>query len=438
MSDDGDRSDDLRRIPRLDAGVTAALVSVSAGLATNSPLLLFLAVAGVVYAAYGYLPTVPEPTVEVERTVSDRSPVPGDDVAVTLTVRNVGDRTLPDLRVVDGVPEDLAVTDGSPRTCTALRPGEETVVEYAVGARRGAHEFTSTTVLSRSVSGTGERSTAVMTETNLHCRTALDAVPVGDQTIHYTGRVTTDVAGSGIEFHSTRAYQPGDPMNRIDWNRLARTGELTTVDYRQERAVTVVVVVDARPEAALAAAADEPDAVDLNAYAAHRAAMSLLEAGNRVGISVFGRRGDWLEPGAGEAHERRVRESIAAAPEAAGHRSTLHRDRRAVDGGRRRPSGDASFRTLREGMPSDAQALVVSGATDSFPVDVARELGVHGHDVTILSPDVTGTRTVGGRLAGLGRAATLSAARDRGARTVDWDPSEPLSLSIARAVEGWS
>lgn len=431
--------DDVRRIPRLDAGVTAALVSVSAGLATNSPLMLFLAVAGVVYAAYGYLATVPDPAVEIERTVSDRSPVPGDDVDVTLTVRNAGDRTLPDLRVVDGVPDDLAVTEGSPRTCTALRPGEEAVVEYAVGARRGTHEFTETTVLCRNVSGTGERSVDVLEETELRCRTALDAVPVGDQTIHYTGRVTTDAAGSGIEFHSTRAYQPGDPMNRIDWNRLARTGELTTVDYRQERSVTVVVVVDARPDAALAAAADEPDAVDLNAYAAHRAAMSLLEDGNRVGVSVFGRRDDWLEPGAGEAHERRVRESIAAAPEAAGRRSTLHRERRAPDGGRRRGSGQgSSFRTLREGMPSDAQALVVSGATDSFPVDLARELGVHGHDVTVLSPDVTGTQTVGGRLAGLDRSATLSAARDRGARTVDWDPSEPLSLSIARALEGWS
>ncbi len=433
MSDDG-----VRRVPRLDAGVTAALVSVSVGLATDTPLLLFLAVAGVVYAAYGYLPTVPEPAVAVDREVSDRSPVPGDDVDVTLTVRNVGDRTLPDLRVIDGVPDDLAVTGGSPRVCTALRPGEETVVEYAVGARRGTHEFGTTTVLSRSVSGTGERATELSVDTELRCRTVLDAVPVGDQTIQYTGRKTTDVAGSGIEFHSTRAYQPGDPMSRIDWNRLARTGELTTVEYRQERAVTVVVVVDARPEAAVASAADEPDAVDLNAYAAHRAAMALLESGNRVGVSVFGRRGDWLEPGAGEAHERRVRESIAAAPATADHRTTLRRDRPAVDGGRQTAGQASSFETLREGMPGNAQALVVSAATDSFPVDLSRELGVHGHDVTVLSPDVTGARSVGGRLAGLDRAVTLSRARNHGARTVDWDPEEPLSLAIARAVEGWS
>jgi len=428
--------DAVRTIPRLDAGVTAALVAVSAGLATNTPAMLFLAVGGVAYAAYGYLTVAPDPTVEIERQVGENSPVPGDDVAVTLTVRNDGDRTLPDLRIVDGVPDDLAVTEGSPRACTALRPGEETTVEYAVGARRGNHEFEPTTILCRSVSGTAERTVRQTAAGEVRCRTVLDTMAVDDQTIQYTGRVTTDTGGSGIEFHSTRAYRPGDPMNRIDWNRLARTGELTTVDYRRERAVTVVVVVDARPEAAVASAPDAPDAVDLNAYAAHRAAMALLEAGNRVGVSVFGRQSDWLEPGAGGAHERRVRESIGAAPAAAEGRSSLFREETAFDGGRR-IVGDDDVRTLREGMPGNAQALVVSAATDDFPVDLATELGVHGHDVTVLSPDVTSGGSVGSRIAALDRTVTLSRVRDREARTIDWDPEEPLSLSIARATEGW-
>jgi len=428
VSDEGD----VRTIPRLDAGATAALVAVAVGLATGTPLMLFLAVAGVAYAAYGYLPTAPEATVELEREVGDRSPVPGDDVTVTLTVRNTGERTLPDLRIVDGVPDDLAVTEGSPRLCTALRPGEETTVAYAVGARRGTHEFGATTVLVRSVSGTAERAVERTAPGEIRCRTVLTEMPVDDQTIQYTGRVTTDTAGGGIEFHSTRSYRPGDPMSRIDWNRLARTGELTTVEYREERAVTVVVVVDARPQAAVARESDAPDAVDLNAYAAHRAATALLEAGNRVGVSVFGRRDDWLDPGAGDAHERRVGETIGAASDRADRDAALF-----GGGGAARSDGGGRLRTLRENLPGNAQVLVVSAATDEFPVGVARELGVHGHAVTLLSPDVTGGRGLGGRLARLDRAVTLSRVRSAGARAIDWEPSEPLSLSIAQAMEGW-
>jgi uncharacterized protein (DUF58 family) len=428
----------VRGVDRLGVGVTAATAAIAVGLATSTPTMLLLAVAGVAYSAYGYLTDVPVPEVALDRTVESTSPVPGDDVAVTLAVENVGDDVLPDLRVVDGVPDDLPVTNGSPRCCTALRPGESTTVEYTVAARRGVHEFGATSLRSRSVSGTDELVTSATVPDDLRCRTALDEMPVTDQTIQYTGRVTTEDAGSGIEFHSTRNYRPGDPMNRIDWNRLARTGELTTIEYRQERAVTVVLVVDARKSAAVAPRPDAPDAVDLNAYAAERAALSLLDAGNRVGITVTGSGGDWLEPGAGEAHERRVRETVQGAPETGDHRSSLHRtgthDRFRHDV---ESDGGMRFQRLREQLPDDAQVLLVSAATDDMPRRLTETLQVHGHSVTLLAPDVTGDDTLGGRYASLQRATTLTSVRRLGARVVDWSPADPLELAVARAVGRW-
>jgi len=61
-------------------------------------------------------------------------------------------------------------------------------------------------------------------------------LPLRGLTTKYHGRVPTDVGGAGVEFHATREYRRGDPVKRIDWNRRARTGELATLELREERA----------------------------------------------------------------------------------------------------------------------------------------------------------------------------------------------------------
>jgi uncharacterized protein (DUF58 family) len=50
--------------------------------------------------------------------------------------------------------------------------------------------------------------------------------------------------GRGIEFLDVRLYQPGDDFRSIDWNVTARTGELHTKQYFEEREQTIVFAVD--------------------------------------------------------------------------------------------------------------------------------------------------------------------------------------------------
>ena len=50
--------------------------------------------------------------------------------------------------------------------------------------------------------------------------------------------------GQGLAFEEVRAYQPGDDVRFIEWNVTARTGVPHIKVFREEREMTVVLVVD--------------------------------------------------------------------------------------------------------------------------------------------------------------------------------------------------
>lgn len=50
--------------------------------------------------------------------------------------------------------------------------------------------------------------------------------------------------GRGMEFNSVREYVPGDEIRSIDWNVTARTGNPYVKTFKEERELTVLLVVD--------------------------------------------------------------------------------------------------------------------------------------------------------------------------------------------------
>jgi len=147
--------------------------------------------------------------------------------------------------------------------------------------RRGEYEFDAVRVRARDPSGARETEAtirAASTVASVPTLPRLDSFPLRSQTVQRVGRVSTSQGGSGVEFHATREYRPGDPLSRVDWNRLARTGELSTVQYREERAATVVAIVDAREQSHVADA-DGESAVEYGVEAAGGVASALLDSG---------------------------------------------------------------------------------------------------------------------------------------------------------------
>lgn len=412
-------------------GVTAfALVALGVGVVTAQSSLLLASAFGIAFAGYGRLTTAPEPELELERTVSDERPEVGETVTVTLTARNVGDRTLPDLRLVDGVPPGLTVEAGTPRLGKPLRPGAEATVSYRVRAGRGAHEFEPAMAISRDVSGASERIDWAETDTTVACEPSLPSrgveFPLRSQTSQYTGRFPADSGGPGVEFYATREYRPGDPLSRIDWNRTARTGELTTVEYRVERTVTVAMVFDAR---STAYAAPEPygqSAVERSVDAARHVYVSLADEGHEVGVGALSPVDCWLPPSRGDQHRVRVREHLATHP-------ALSPD----------PPEDetniyAAVQRLRGRLPADSQVVLFSPLTDQRIVASAIRLDAHGYPTTVVSPDPTAEDTAGHQLAATRRRLRIADLRRRGIPVVDWGGDEDLSHAIVETERRWS
>jgi len=412
-----------RRTGRWRGTLAFALVAGGAGMLARSPGLLLACGTGIAVAAYARIATPPAVALDVERTLSDPDPSPGDEIAVTLTVRNAGEQFLPDVTVVDGVPPELSVAEETPRCATALRAGEAATVSYAVEAELGDHEFEPVTVVARDFSGAAERTTRVECETTVGCSSPLSAtgrVPLRDQTSGHAGRIATDVGGAGIEFYGVREYRPGDPLSRIDWNQRAKTGELTTLEFRESHAATVVVVVDGRETARLAPAPDERSAVARSVEGAGAAVASLLDSGEQVGVAALAPEECWLAPGAGRRHRGRARDLLSSHSALFGSLS-----------GRFLPT--ATEHRLRSRLPDDAQVVLFSPLGDDYASALARRLDAAGHRVTVVSPDPTTDGTPGQLLARVERAVRVSSLRAVGVPVTDWATDESLRLALDRA-----
>lgn len=407
-----------------------ALAATAAGILLGQSVAILAGLAGVGFAAYGRAWTAPDPVLAVERTVSETDPAPGDRVRVTLTVVNESDRLLPDLRFCDDVPAGLEVVEGTPRHTTALRPGKRATVAYECEAVRGRHAFDSLTVATRDVSGASVRWRRVPTdESVVTCRPRYDDLgpALGDMATRLTGRQDVAATGEGIAFHSVREYRRDDPVASVDWNRLAKSGDLATRRFDQPRTVRVVLVVDARRSAYATADADERrPAVDASVHAAAALAGGLLDAGSHVGLAALSPRECWLDPAAGATHRRRIRDRLTTDP-AFGWLPPEPCES---------PDDAASdrFAELLVRLPGDAQVVFCSPLVDDAPVDLARQLLARGHDVHVASPAVTATDAPARRFAALERRLRLDAVRRAGATVREWFPCADSQATEADAT----
>ncbi len=413
-------------------GLTVGLLSAAIGLVTHTTGPFMLGFLAVGYSLTKYLTSAPEPHIEVTRLLASDSPVPGDLVEVELRVTNTGKRPLTDLRVVDGLPSALRIVEGSPAMATSLQPDATASLQYAFRAKRGTYTFDDTKLIARDLGNVWERALGLRLRTRLTVATQLDELALEEQTSQRIGTVKTDRGGSGVEFYSTREYRTGDPLSRVNWNQLAKSGELATIEFREQRSPTVAIVLDQREEARVAPTEAALDGVDLSVYAAEQAFLKLLDGGTEVGLITYGERLTDIEPANDAAQRALVQSRLRVATE----RYAAALGEAAVETAgavyqRLSPEPQA----LEHHVPRNAQVLALSPAIDGFAVETTERLMALGHQVTLLTPSVSGAGTPGSRRARLDRACRLEAIRDEGTRVIDWQPDEPLQIAVARAIE---
>jgi uncharacterized protein (DUF58 family) len=421
------------RPPRWRGAIAAAAVLVVVGLSTETGLLLFAAAVPFCFLAADALSTPPATDgLTATRQVTPTPAAPERAVTVTLSVRNGGDRTLPDVRVVDGVPEDLAVLEGTPRGGDALGPGEELTIRYAVVARRGDHAFDPPRARVRSLGGGARATTPLPTggDATLVCRLDAGAPPIDEYGDRRVGRLAADAPGAGVVFHSVREHRADDSADRIDWRHYAKRGELATTNYERRVAATIVLVVDARARNRVVVAPGHPTAVEVSAYAATHAVADLLARGHDVGVAVLGVDGDgpggvaWLPPAAGGDQRGRAID-ILADLDAAGA------DDAAAAEGHDDERIDA--RALLGALPPGTQVVLASPLLDDATVDAVETWRAADVPVTVISPDVVAENTVSGQQTQLRRRTRLARVQSVGARSVDWRRGTPLAAVLEAA-----
>lgn len=467
---------------RWRGAVLLTFTTAVAGFALGQPLLFVAGAVPLAYVAYDYLSVPPDPDLAFERTVDAETAVPGDEVGVQLEISTESDGVAADVRVVDGVPGPLPVIDGSPRAAVAVPPHGSVSLEYTVRARRGVHEFDDARYQLRSIQG-GHVVTESTTPTGaarLRCLQHLPSFPLPNRTQQYVGRSTSDEGGEGVEFYGSREYQPGDPANRIDWNRLAGTGELTTLVHREERSQSVVFVLDARPAAAVGSGKGTFTGVELGTYAIERGVRALQDDNHSVGLAVIGddsTERSFVPPGGGTSTREQIqyvlsrvgpfvanaldtpaKQDTSTDSDAPDSETDDEADTNDESGSKRRDTddtypSDAAGADGRETDPAEitdggtdpierlvadvdvrAQIVLVSPLLDAEPVQLIERLQKHGYTSTVLSPNVTGEATWGSRTAALDRRTRLLELQALNTPVISWDPEESLGIALTRGA----
>lgn len=95
--------------------------------------------------------------------------------------------------------------------------------------------------------------------------------------------------GSGMEFEEVRPYVPGDDVRRIDWNVTARSGEAWLKEFREERELTLLILLDVSGSVRFGSGGRDgrTDKRLQMARVAGGLAYAALRTGDRVGLLSF-------------------------------------------------------------------------------------------------------------------------------------------------------
>jgi len=123
------------------------------------------------------------------------------------------------------------------------------------------------------------------------------------------GEYESAFKGRGMEFEEVREYQPGDDVRHIDWNVTARMNAPFVKVHREERELTVMLLVDASSSGAFGTVKRLKQ--DVAAEAAALLAYTAVKSNDRVGLIIFSDRIEkYIPPKKGSNHIWRVIRAI--------------------------------------------------------------------------------------------------------------------------------
>ncbi len=131
----------------------------------------------------------------------------------------------------------------------------------------------------------------------------------------FSGEYHSVFKGRGMEFEEVREYQPGDDVRVIDWNVTARYGHPFVKRFKEERELTVMILVDASSSGEFGTAQRMKG--EIAAELCSVLAFSAIKNNDRVGMIIFTDRVEkYISPKKGSSHVLRlIREVLYFEPQ---------------------------------------------------------------------------------------------------------------------------
>jgi len=121
----------------------------------------------------------------------------------------------------------------------------------------------------------------------------------------FSGEYHSTFKGQGMEFEEVRQYQPGDDIRLIDWNVTARTGYPYIKKFKEERELSVVLLVDASSSGRFGT--KERFKSETAAELCALLAFSAIKNNDKVGLIIFTDRIEkFVPPKKGRGHVLRL------------------------------------------------------------------------------------------------------------------------------------
>lgn len=124
-----------------------------------------------------------------------------------------------------------------------------------------------------------------------------------------SGEYETAFKGRGMEFSEVREYQPGDDIRSIDWNVTARTGLPYIKEYKEERELTLMIMVDVSSSGMFGS--KDKSKTEVSAEVASILAYLAIKNNDKVGLVIYSDKIEqYIPPKKGKAHVWMVIKSI--------------------------------------------------------------------------------------------------------------------------------
>lgn len=124
-------------------------------------------------------------------------------------------------------------------------------------------------------------------------------------TAAFAGEYKSAFKGQGIEFEEVREYLPGDEIRSIDWNVTARMGHPYIKRFREERELTLYLLVDLSASGSFGTTGKTKN--EMAAEIASVLSYTAIRNNDRVGLLVFTDDVEiFIPPGKGVRHITRI------------------------------------------------------------------------------------------------------------------------------------